>query len=240
MESPEEYASLKHLILIWKSSDRSATFCELADGILDEGRWRGTNFRPFDKRSTVELANVLTGLDVSYRLAGFINSNLLFVDYSNLGLKLAWHIPRHLRLMHFRPDTGVKHRVINIPGTVFYYNGGLRVYGYKELNGPDTKLFKGPFYNIGPGGDVCMGTITDKVKELKDKAIKIQEIMDKVEKFFFEDSYFSHVQDEACIKGGCSNFYTSKLTNLADSKLVPCGYSKQQLTLGDICSSTKE
>jgi len=106
----------------------------------------------------------------------------------------------------------------------------LTIFAMKEDNRPtlDTKLFLAPFFNIHPGGSVCMGDV--------DVAIGADKYMEDFimawETYFF-NSYFSHlIADHSPVKGNIVDLWqglVGQQTEFPLNQLTPTALTLKNL-----------
>lgn len=164
---------------------------------------------------------------------GFVPPNLLYQDVGGI----AWWVPPARRQIWFRSDPdklGASERgeVVPHPGLVFAVStsGSWRLWALRgsERPGPDTPLFKAPYFNCYEGGGICVGNVEVPGSAAVDKIAAWQAA--------FFGSWFTHpnVHDGLVnYRGGAYKFWRDMLDGrhpeFPEHVLVPNGKTLREV-----------
>jgi PRTRC genetic system protein B len=158
----------------------------------DEKGWP-MNAHPLSVNEMKMLAKSLSvSTDVHTRFLeckGVFPSNLLYVDARENGYAL-WYTPAQKINLLFKKELTIPCGEANVPPLVWIATASdLHLYALKTDSRPtgDTPLFYAPFFNIHPGGMVCMGTVDIDI----DEDCNLVDFMNQWEEYFWA-SYFTH------------------------------------------------
>lgn len=188
---------------------RSGTYATVH--AIDE---RGKNLRLEAGRPATRAAcaNLARALGEAATLSGFTPPALLYLGAQTIAW---WRAPCRSRVFFSTPDdperhgVGKRNAVVPHPGLVFavtaseWYVAAVRGAGRP---GPDTKLFRAPYFNVWKSGHICEGNVRLPERMSAD-------MIADYERAFF-DSNFTHPNDARGLvkhKGGAIRFWTELL-----------------------------
>lgn len=161
------------------------------------------NAHPLSLAESSALASSLNtsqGLRQSFLMTqGLLPKNVLYINPENSGFAL-WYTPAQMSDLLFVESLGIPNGRASLPPLLWKASKTtLWVYAIdcdKNIT-QETLLFHAPFFNLYHDGKVCMGTV--KIDIGRD--CRLEEFIEKWEKYFF-DSYFSHLlQSKSQVKG---------------------------------------
>lgn len=188
--------SLTRAVLVYESSRGQGAYATLHLVETNGQSHRLTNGVPATREACADLARAL---GATSSLSGFVPANLLYLGAKSI---VWWRPPGRARVFF---DTtkdaagdqlsdekgaamiGRRTGLVEHPGLVFAVSGGhWYVYALKgaERPGPAAALFRAPYFNVYPDGDICTGNV--RLPE----ALSIG-ALDRYERAFF-DSEFTH------------------------------------------------
>jgi len=151
------------------------------------------NAHPLSLKESIVLAEVLqSGQEMQngfLKCRGVLPNNLLYVNSDKTGYAV-WHTPPMERGLFFVKGLGIPSGKMNIPAMVWKAGrDNLQVFAIRGSRKPQIKttLYHAPYFNIYPGGAVCMGNVHIKI----DRNTYLEDFIAQWERYFFE-SYFSH------------------------------------------------
>lgn len=123
--------------------------------------------------------------DISYRFRGLIPKNVL--KFSTEDKYIIWQTPSRMQHVLYKQKHMTSGNYI-IPALVWVLiDNSLYMYAVSKTVTKETdKLYQAPFFNLGSGGSVCMGSA-----KFTSPSHYYEDIMKKVEAGFWT-SYFTH------------------------------------------------
>ena len=158
-------------------------------------------------------ANLARALGEAATLSGFTPPALLYLGAQTIAW---WRAPCRSRVFFAAPDdpkrpgVGKRNAVVPHPGLVFAVTAsGWHVAAVRGIGrpGPDTKLFRAPYFNVWKSGHICEGNVRLPERMSAD-------MIADYERAFF-DSNFTHPNDPRGLvkhKSGAIGFWIDMLT----------------------------
>jgi len=155
---------------------------------------RPINAHPLSSAEMKDIALLFKGSAEMYN--GFLKShgimppNVLSIDPKHTGT-IVWYTPPMSADLFFVDRLGIPCGKASVPALVWKATrSSLSVFALKGKRKPDTRtpLYHAPFFNIGGGGAVCMGTVDIQI----DGQTFLEDFIALWQQYFF-GSYFSHM-----------------------------------------------
>lgn len=148
---------------------------------------------------------------------GILPQNLLHFEPLPGGhYSMIWWRPAEIRVMQFSKSLKLPTEKTWVPAMLYVVNRKqLSVFALKTTSRPGegTKIFRAPFYNVGDGGNVCLGSAT--VAKPKEKTYAA--FMKYWEDLFWL-SEFTHVNGERALKGDIHKVWLEQLQSKGKKK----------------------
>ena len=150
------------------------------------------NAHPLTVSEARKLSKALHIEDVGRTLLkpkGIMKTNILFVDPNSH--RAMWFTKAQKRELYFCNGLGIPSGTANVPAMLWLASrDSLNVFALKNDRRPTdrTRLYYAPFFNIYKSGNVCMGSVSVKIKD----GATLEEFTSDWENYFF-NSYFSHL-----------------------------------------------